>query len=685
MSDFPPVLGRLPPALCSQSHKQGAYQVLATGKSLYFHRLAFPPTLRRVRKTARHLWQRADIRTRLTPREELPMVARTEAALDAIAERPARRYLAAAVAAALVLAAILVAAVAAGRLARDRAAAEVRDRAAAALPLANAGLVGVIETQRLIPLILARDPEVVALLAAPAPGPGARLDAKLADIAADASSSVIYVIDADGTAVAASNAGQPDSFVGTSYAFRDYFTGAMAEGAAQQYALGTVSHQPGLYIARRVDGARGPLGVVVVKVELDALEERWRESGFLVLATDAEGVVLGTSVPNWRFGTTAPLTDPAAVRAGLQLDADHPMPALPIADAGDGLFLVDTGGGRRRHAGASALVGPAAPDLALSVYAPAEATLRRAGLGAQLTVLLAGLLAAAILGWLLRRRRWALARQAALALMNAELETRVAQRTDELNRSNQALAAEMAEREVAETRARRLRDELAQANRLSILGQIAAGVAHEINQPVAAIRTYAETGRALIAGGRTQDADENLQEIARVTDRIGSITQMLRGFARRSSGAVGPIEVDAALDGALALLAGRIRDAGATVERQPHPSDAKVVAGRIRLEQILVNLLQNALDATRGQADPRIDITVATHPETVTITVADNGPGLDAAVREHLFMPFHTTKESGLGLGLVISSDIAREFGGSLRLDSGNGPGAAFTLELRRA
>jgi two-component system C4-dicarboxylate transport sensor histidine kinase DctB len=613
------------------------------------------------------------------------MVAGTEAALDAIAGRPAPRRLARAVTAALVLAAILLAAVAAGRLARDRAAAEVRDRAAAALPLANAGLVGVIETQRLIPLILARDPEVVALLAAPAPGPEARLDAKLADVAADAGSSVIYVIDADGTAIAASNAGQPDSFVGTSYAFRDYFAGAMAEGTAQQYALGTVSRQPGLYIARRVDGARGPLGVVVVKVELDALEERWRESGFLVLATDADGVVLGTSLPDWRFGTTAPLADPAAVRARLQLDADHPMPALPIVAAGDGLYLIDSGGGKRRHAGASAPVGPAAPDLGLSVYAPAEATLRRAGLSAQLTVLLAGLLVAAILGWLLRRRRWALARQAALAVMNAELETRVAERTAELNRSNRALAAEMAEREVAETRARRLRDELAQANRLSTLGQIAAGVAHEINQPVAAIRTYAETGRALIAGGRARDADENLQEIARVTDRIGSITEMLRGFARRSSGAVGPVEVDAALDGALALLSGRIRDADATVERRPRRSDAKVVAGLIRLEQILVNLLQNALDAMRGQADPRIDISVATHEETVTITVADNGPGLDAAVREHLFMPFHTTKESGLGLGLVISSDIAREFGGSLRLDPGEGRGAAFTLELRRA
>ena len=269
--------------------------------------------------------------------------------------------------------------------------------------------------------------------------------------------------------------------------------------------------------------------------------------------------------------------------------------------------------------------------------------------------------------------------------MNAELERRVAGRTDELNRSNAALAAEIAEREAAEVRARRLRDDLAQANRLSILGQVSAGVAHEINQPLAAIRAYAETGGRLLDAGETGEARGNLREIVGVTERIGAITQTLRGFARRGVGELRPVEVEAAVDGALTLLAGRVRDAGVTVVRAPRVPGAEVTAGRIRLEQILVNLLQNALDAVRDVADPTIRIEVSAGTGTVAVSVADNGPGIAAEVRDQLFMPFTTTKATGLGLGLVISGDIAAEFGGVLRLEPTEGAGAAFTLELPRA
>ena len=285
-----------------------------------------------------------------------------------------------------------------------------------------------------------------------------------------------------------------------------------------------------------------------------------------------------------------------------------------------------------------------------------------------------GLLVALAGFGLLRRRRWALARQAALAAMNAELERRVALRTEELNRSNAALAAEIAEREAAETRARRLRDDLAQANRLSILGQVTAGVAHEINQPLAAIRAYAETGGRLIDAGQPTEARGNLREIVGVADRIGAITQALRGFSRRAAGEIRPVAVEEAVDGALALLAGRIRDAGAEIVRAPRAPGVAVVAGRIRMEQILVNLLQNALDAVRDIPDPEIAIRIAAAPESVRISVEDNGPGIPPEVRDQLFMPFTTTKATGLGLGLVISGDLAREFGGALRLEP---PGAS--------
>jgi two-component system C4-dicarboxylate transport sensor histidine kinase DctB len=579
----------------------------------------------------------------------------------------------------LLLVLLFAAAFAAGRLARERAAADLADRAAAALPLATASLAAVIEKQRLIPTVLSRDPEVVALLAAPVDHARALLNAKLAEIAAEAASAVIYLVGRDGIAIAASNAGTPQSFVGSDYAFRSYFTRAMAEGAAQQYALGTVSGRPGLYLSRRVDSVLGPLGVVVVKVEFDELEARWRESGLVVQVTDAAGVVLATTDPAWRFGTTRPLADEPAAREGLQLD--RPLAPVPVGFDAAGRARIDGA----PFVLATGPVGPSAPGWSLAAFLPAEPALTTAARGAQVTALLAGLLLAGAGLALLRRRRWALARQAALAAMNSELERRVARRTDELNRSNTALATEIAERAAAETRARRLRDELAQANRLSILGQVSAGIAHEINQPLAAIRTYAETGGRLLDAGQPAESRANLREIVSITDRIGAIIQTLRGFARRGSGEIRPIEVAAAIDSALALLAGRIRDAGVAIVRGPLPPGVRVTAGRIRLEQILVNLLQNALDAVRDVADPTITLTVAATPDTVRITVADNGAGVPQAIRDQLFIPFTTTKPQGLGLGLVISSDLAREFSGALGIEpAGPAPGAAFTLAIPR-
>lgn len=578
---------------------------------------------------------------------------------------------------------VVAVAIAAGRLAAGRARDAVAAQTAASVPLTTGSLAAVIEKERLVPLVLSRDPEVIALLAGATPAAAARLDTKLAGIAEEAGATVIYVIGRDGTTLSASNAGEPESFVGSNYGFRSYFTEAMAEGSAQQYALGTVSRRPGLYLSRRVDSVLGPLGVVVLKVEFEPLEAQWRDTGLIVQVVDRDGVVLVTTNPAWRFGTTRPLVDEAATRASLQLD-DRPMPPVPAPGPGSDTARI----GGELHLATAGLVGPSAPDWTLVQFAPVERALSEARWTGRAVAFPVGLLLALAVRALMRRRRGTLARQRALAGLNAELERRVTQRTEELNRTNSALTTEMAEREAAETRVRHLRDELAQANRLSILGQVSAGVAHEINQPVAAIRTYADTGARLLDAGHAGAARENFGEIVRVTERIGAITQMLRGFARRKPGQVGPMSVDEAVDGALTLLAGRVRDAGVAIERSPPQPAARVFAGRIRLEQVLVNLLQNALDAVRDVPGPRIVITVTAGPSAVTVTVSDNGPGVSPETREHLFMPFTTTKEVGLGLGLVISADIAREFGGSLRLETDGAPagpgGAAFTLELPR-
>ena len=438
----------------------------------------------------------------------------------------------------------------------------MRDRALAALPLATGTLVGEVEKQRLIPQVLARDDAVRQVLRQPTKSTLAALDQKLLEIARDASASAVYVIDADGIAIAASNAGEPTSFVGSDYRFRHYFVEAMAKSAASQYALGTVSGRPGLYLSNRVDDHDRPLGVVVLKVELDRVESSWRQSGFVVFATDERGVVLATSLAEWRFRTLSPLsaTDAAAAREQLQLPETSFDP-LPLSrGTGDDVVLADGSSEPRRFVEVAQDLADAMPAWRLSLLMPADAALDSAAMTARLTTLLALLLAGMLVVVFVRRRRALRQRQETLSRMNAELEDRVGMRTAELSRSNAALAGEIAEREGAEAKVRRLRDELAQANRLSILGQITAGVAHEINQPLAAIRTYADNAGRFLDGDKVMQASSNLTSIVAMTERIGTITDTLRSFARRASQAASPLPAREAVDGALLLLSGRIRE-----------------------------------------------------------------------------------------------------------------------------
>ncbi|MGA0584594.1 MAG: sensor histidine kinase, partial [Castellaniella sp.] len=234
-----------------------------------------------------------------------------------------------------------------------------------------------------------------------------------------------------------------------------------------------------------------------------------------------------------------------------------------------------------------------------------------------------------------------------------------------------------------EVRLHEMQDELVQANKLSLLGQVAAGVAHEINQPVGAIRTYADNAGEFLRRGQPDRARENLATIARLTERIGGITQELRAFSRKRATAIGAVELDGALDGALMLAGPRLGRQGVRLEdrRAGRPSP-RVRADAMRLEQVFVNLLHNALEALADTARPGIRLSVERDGERVRVRIEDNGPGIDPAARERLFTPFFTTRAQGVGLGLVISRDILAEFGGTLAaLDVAAGAAFEVTLE----
>ncbi|GJD51177.1 C4-dicarboxylate transport sensor protein DctB [Methylobacterium crusticola] len=579
------------------------------------------------------------------------------------------------------LAAVALAVLAAGRLAERAALADLRRTAAGTLALHVAALRSEMQKQGSLPLALATDPEITAAVAeGPDPALLARVSGRLAEIAEASGAAVIYVIRRDGTTVAASNAGRPGSFVGESYAFRPYFRQALEEGSGRQFALGTVSGRPGLYLSRRVAGAGGA-GAVVVKVEFDAIEAAWRAGGETVFAADPRGIVLVASEPGWRLRALRPIAadERQRIRERLEFGAAplDPLPLHPLA----------SGGGLTRVAG-----GTDPARLFLHLDAPLPGTewrlhaLTRVGVAVTrersqaqaIAGLLAGLLvlgAARLLG----RRRRLRAHLAEAAARHAELEARVRERTQALTDANGQLRAEIAERRRAEAERQRLGRELAHAGRLAALGQFAASMAHEINQPLAAIRSYADNAAVLIQRERLAEAAENFSAIGRLTERIAGLTRQLKGFARRASGRREPVSLAAVIRSSLEVVEVRLPGVALALT-VPEPAPY-VVGDGPRLEQVVVNLLQNALDAVAGRPEPRIAVAVATLGEKAVLEVGDNGGGLPEAAGQ-VFDAFFTTKTDGLGLGLAISRGIVEECGGTIAAASGPEGGALFRIEL---
>jgi two-component system C4-dicarboxylate transport sensor histidine kinase DctB len=263
------------------------------------------------------------------------------------------------------------------------------------------------------------------------------------------------------------------------------------------------------------------------------------------------------------------------------------------------------------------------------------------------------------------------------------LEQEVVRRTAELRDANARLVVESDERAEADRRYREAREELAQANRLASLGQITAGVAHEINQPVAAIRAFAENGATLIDRKAPEEARDNLNRIVELTARIGAITAELRAFARRRATAGGEATLVSVLDGVMLLLGESARGI-VGVDLARGLGDVVLAGERTRLEQVVINLVQNAIEAVEDRRGGRVTITASRTGDAIALSVADNGLGLDPAIAATLFTPFTSGKPEGLGLGLAIARDIAREFGGDIA-HVASATGATFVATLRTA
>ncbi|GHC80219.1 sensor histidine kinase [Limoniibacter endophyticus] len=564
-------------------------------------------------------------------------------------------------------------------LGRSTALADMQAQARTDTTLKIALLRAVLERSGILPQVLARDPDLRLTLKSQRAVDFRKLNEKLELVARETGAAVIYAVRVDGLAVAASNWREPDSFVGNDYSFRAYFYDAMKSGAGKHYALGTVSRRPGLYVSRRIDDLDGtPLGAIVVKLEFDQLERDWASSGNLTFITDEKGVVLVTSNSSLRFRAMKALSEQEreTLRASLQF-GDASLEQLDIRQRqplGPEENLVSAGEpiGKMSETYLDLQMPVEGTGWTINYLAPVSEAIAK-GIREWLLLSLAALFPVlAGSGFYLRKRHAADLRLIAEQEARDALERRVEERTSDLKAAHGRLEAEIEEHRETERKLQAVQQELVSANRLAILGQVVAGVAHEVNQPLATIRTYADNALSFLSIGRAEDACQNLTTIASLTERIARITQELRNFARKGKGSdkSEAIPVGEIIDGALMLLRARFRTRMEALEIEWPSSDMRVMGSRIRLEQVLINLLQNAFEAIGERSDGEVRVYAEVREGRVHIVVHDNGVGLSPMIRAGLFTPFNTSKEQGLGLGLVISREIITEHGGTLSLDS---------------
>ncbi len=563
-------------------------------------------------------------------------------------------------------------------------------RSEATLSLALAALRGGLDRSASLPRLIAERPILVDLLRDPTnEGLLPFTNEQLRQTALSLDVSDIYIMDRSGLTIASSNYRSDSSFIGRNFQFRPYFIDALNGSAtARFHALGTTSGLRGyFYAAPLLDGTE-IIGVVALKTPVEPFERNWRGSDSEIIVVDSNDVVFMSSRPEWRFRTLGDLSDDQM--RYISDTRQYPLDRLqtlgqtqtPLSGTlskmqiGDEAFVADVG--LIAVAGWRAYV--------LTPTGPARGQAQLLIVMAVLTLSLVGMLAAIVL----QRRARLQERLAAQRATQDQLEKAVLRRTADLDAANAMLRQEVTERTATAEQLRKTQAELVQAGKLAALGQMSAALSHEFNQPLAAVKAYAENAGAFLNRGRVEEAQGNIGHISAMIDRMASISKHLRNFARRPQDQIGPIPLEAVISDALALMRHRLEKTAVELHYTAPDPSLWVQGGRVRLQQVIVNLINNALDAMETTDAPQLFISVQdpseSDPNQIAVIVRDTGVGFAKDASGQIFDPFFTTKGpgKGLGLGLSISYNIIKDFGGALSFDPNSGTGTAFIVTLNR-
>ncbi|MDH1339106.1 sensor histidine kinase [Ectopseudomonas oleovorans] len=553
-----------------------------------------------------------------------------------------------------------------GRYAEQRAWDERSVEARGQLQLYAQSIRTLVERFSSVPEVLALDSDIHSLLRAPHDRQlRLALNQRLERLNAAAGSTVLYLLDAQGETLVASNWRDWSSFVGNNYAFRPYFQNALREGGARYFAVGVTTGIPGYFLSHVVRDEDGSLiGVLVVKLELEELQREWVDQPGVLLVADSHQVAILSNRPAWRFRTLQALDDQArAELIDVRKYAEQALKPLPsrvhrYIDDETAWTRMDGPDGARDYLWQRMTL----PDEGWTLHllsdpgnlADARLSYRLAAAGVWMTF-------AFLLLFLAQRRK----NQRLQAGIRERLEREVALRTAEL---------------------RQAQDGLVHAAKMAALGQMSAALAHEINQPLTALQMQLGSLRLLLDSGRPEAVRDGLQRIDGLLQRMAALTGHLKTFARKTpAGLSERLCLGDVLEQALQLLAPRMRSEQVELRTQID-DEAEVLGDAIRIEQVILNLLHNALDAMAESETRILLVRIAREDDGYLLSVEDSGGGIAEETLGRVFEPFFTTKPvgQGLGLGLAVSYGIVRDLGGTLEAHNGE-LGAVFTLRLPAA
>ena len=483
----------------------------------------------------------------------------------------------------------------------------------------------------------------------------------------------IYLIDALGIAIAASNWQQSFSFIGKDYSFRPYYTDAISGNLGRYYAVGTSSDKRGFYFSYPIyqQGGKGILGAIIVKVNIADIEQQSTSIAiagqYQFLISDPEDIVFISRIDEWRLKSLTPLTQAKqyALNASKRY-AERPIGELlmkPPYESGSQamLYQLQTGTDHEQYMDIHQSMAKA--GWRVHILAPIKPLLTSLPALMLLSASIYLLLALSILFNAERRRN--LHR---MQLAQSLLEQRVEERTQDLQQANNQL--------------KDTQDELIQAAKLTVIGSLSASINHELNQPLAALRSYAQNTQTFLARDMQDKALDNIKIIIELTDRLADIVGQFKSFTRKSQGADSATDIGRCIKQALTIVQPAIDKQGVELDVQLPNGNYQVWGDKVRLQQVFVNIMSNAIVAMQQSVKRQLVIRV-TSEDKFCISIQDSGPGVRESQMEKIFEPYFTTNERhGLGLGLSISQRIIESMQGQINVANAEEGGAIFQIIL---